>query len=99
MVSSLIFEDDVFDTSAISVNVELLLTTIEGIDDDDNWFVEQLSSSVGGAGVSGAVNDWVSIETDDDCVSKDKNNSHNNLLSSQLMLLGRWNIFVFFSIE
>jgi hypothetical protein len=36
VVSSLIFEDDVFDTSAISVNVELLLTTIEGIDDDDN---------------------------------------------------------------
>ena len=77
VVSSLISDDDVGDTSTAFDNVELLVTIIDGIDDDERWFEElwwddnisiddEESDSSGGDGANG----WESTETVDDCVSK-----------------------------
>ncbi len=61
----MIFDDDVFDTSTI-----WLTAVVEGID-DDNWFVEQsLTSIVDRGGGSDVDNDWERTWIDGDCVSK-----------------------------
>ncbi len=71
----MISDGDVDDTSTTLDNVELLVTTIDGIDDDDEFWWDGNRSiedeeSDNGRGNGGGANGWESPETVDDCVSK-----------------------------
>lgn len=79
----MIFDDDVDDTSTMFDNVELFVTTIDGIDDDvddECWFeefwcdcnrsIEDDESDNGRLVADGGGWGWESTETVDDCVSK-----------------------------